>query len=128
MTDTGPAGAASGAGEPDPQRIAAAAEACPSVARLHPGPAAAYLPGKRVPGVSITEDTVTVHVDLAYPATAATLGRELRAGLAGLLAGRQLAISVEDIVLPGDPTPDPVGSTATPALSPPLAPSPGVPL
>lgn len=98
MTTAGLAG-------PDPQRLAEATEECPSVARLHAGPAASYLPGKRVPGISIGDDTVTVHVDLAYPATVATLGQELRTALRGLTDGRRLAISVDDVILPGESTP-----------------------
>lgn len=107
-----PAGDAAATG-PDPELIAAALGACPSVAQLHAGPVASYLPGRRVPGVAIGATSVAVHVDLAYPSSVGALSAEVRVALTGLLQGNRLEIYVDDVVIPAEHTADLVTPPAT---------------
>jgi len=71
------AGSSARPAEPDPQAIATAVEACPSVARLSAGVGgeiATYLPGARVNGVRIRPDAVTVNVIAHWNAAASKVG------------------------------------------------------
>ena len=70
--------------EIDADRIAAAVTALPHVAGLHSGrfgEIATLLPGRRVPGVRIRPDGITVGVTGRYPATAADIGDGVRAAV-----------------------------------------------
>ena len=82
--------------------IAAAAGSCPGVVRLS-GAVRSYLPGRTVPGVVIGPDHVQVNVVTRYGPTVAEIVAGLTAGLASVLDGRALWVSVDDITLPGEP-------------------------
>lgn len=86
--------------EPDPDAIAAAVQACTTVARLSGGIAgevATYLPGRRVTGVRIAERTVTVHVVGVYGPSMAEISTEVNRAVAPLAAGRQVEVVIEDL-------------------------------
>jgi hypothetical protein len=84
---------------PDPEHIAELVRACPLVADLHAGEfgeAATYLPHRRVTGVQLRPGEVGVHVTARYPASITEVDTQLRAALAGHLAGMALTITIED--------------------------------
>jgi hypothetical protein len=89
----------------DVDAIVAAALACPAVVELHgggPHVVATYLPGRRVTGVRVDENTVLVSVVLAY-GPVASLAAEVRAAVAPHAGGRSVDVLVADVQLPDDP-------------------------
>ena len=87
-------------GEPDADAIAAAALACPGVARLHGGTLnefAAYLPGRSVAGVRLAEEHVEVHVVARYGTVLPSLAEEVRAAVLPLAGGCPVEIHIDDI-------------------------------
>jgi len=81
---------------------------CPGVAALSAA-ARSYLPGRTVPGVSVDTDRVDVFVVARYEDPLTDITEQLAEALAGVLAGRALYVHIEDIVMPGEPVPDPTG-------------------
>lgn len=93
-------------GEPDADAVAAAALACPGVAGLHGGPLnefAAYLPGRTVAGVCLTDDHVEVHVVARYGTVLPALAEEVRARVRSLTGGLPVEVHVDDIDVEGGP-------------------------
>jgi hypothetical protein len=87
--------------EVDAAAIAAAVMALPQVAALHSGrfgEIATLLPGRRVPGVRIRPDEITVGVTGRYPATVTDIGDAVRAAVGP--AGLPVHIAIGDIVPP----------------------------
>ena len=113
---------------PDPDAIAAAVSACPTVAGLSGGIAgevATYLPGRRVTGVRIDAATVTVHVVGRYGPTMTEISNEVTRAVTPHAGGRQVGVVIEDLLendagLPGDvppgPRPAPAGDPLTTGL------------
>ncbi|GAB3561866.1 hypothetical protein GCM10027445_01380 [Amycolatopsis endophytica] len=88
--------------EIDAGRIATAVQACPLVAGLHSGrlgEIATYLPGRRVPGVRIRPEEITVGVIGRYPAPVTDIGREVRAAVGPV--GRAVHVWIGDITADG---------------------------
>lgn len=88
----------------DPDALAQAVQSCPSVARLSAGvfgEAATYLPGRRVPGVRLTDTTVEVHVVGLFGITVDQIAREVRAAVAPLVDGRPVDVVISDLALGG---------------------------
>ena len=123
MTDAG--AAADGAPPVDAERVAAAVERVPTVARLSAGSTGAevatYLPGRRVRGVRVDEDSVEVHVVARWPAVLPEVGEAVRSAAAPLVGGRAVEVVIEDIDVPGldEPTEPvaelpPAGATGSP--------------
>ena len=68
----------------DADRLATAVRARPHVAGLHGGrfgEIATYLPGRRIAGIRIRPDAITIGVTGRYPATAAEIDADVRAAL-----------------------------------------------
>lgn len=86
--------------------ISSIVASCPGVAALS-GAAHSYLPGRTVPGVSVDADRVDVFVVARYADPLPRITEQLNDALGGVLAGRALYVHIEDIVMPGDPVPDP---------------------
>ncbi|MEC3973883.1 hypothetical protein [Amycolatopsis sp. H20-H5] len=87
--------------EIDADRIAAAVTALPHVAGLHSGrfgEIATLLPGRRIPGVRIRPDEITVGVTGRYPATVAQLGADVRAAVGPV--DRAVNVRIGDIAPP----------------------------
>ena len=87
-------------------RIAAAVRAVPGVADLHPGmfgEVGTYLPGRRVPGVRITDTTVEVHITVFFDAPVRDTAAAVRSVVAAQLPGAAVNITVEDVVRPHPP-------------------------
>jgi hypothetical protein len=88
----------------DADRIATAVQAGPHVAGLHSGrfgEIATYLPGRRVPGVRVRPDEITIGVTGRYPATATEIGDEVRAAVGPV--GRPVNVRIGDIAPPAAP-------------------------
>jgi hypothetical protein len=80
--------------------IAAAALGCPLVAGLHGGRhghVATYLPGRRVTGIRITEDEVSVHVVAHYPAAMDEVAQQVRSAVGPFTAGLAVNVTIEDL-------------------------------
>lgn len=99
--------------------IVAAVLACPQVAGLHggrDGQAVTYLPGRRVTGIRITLDEVAIHVVAHYPAVMDQVACQIRRAVAPLAAGLRVEVAIEDLAVPGEPSPrtqpQPTGITA----------------
>jgi hypothetical protein len=122
VTDSG---AWAGGPPVDAERVAAAVERVPTVARLSAGSAGAeiatYLPGRRVRGVRVDEATVEVHVVARWPAVLPEVGEAVRSAAAPLVGGRSVAVVIDDLEVPGEDEPTepvaelpPAGTTTGP--------------
>jgi hypothetical protein len=90
-------------------RISAAVLSCPDVASLSAGAfgeVRSYLPGRSVPGVTVDDRTVAVHVVARFGPPLGAIVEQIAAALSPLLAGRELQVTVEDLTLPGDEATD----------------------
>ena len=88
------------AAAPDAEAIAAAVRSAPAVAALHSGglrPVVTLLPGRRVEGVQVTDDRVTVSVVVAQGVPIAVLTDQVRARVAPLAGGRPVDVHVADL-------------------------------
>ncbi|OLR91838.1 hypothetical protein [Actinokineospora bangkokensis] len=91
----------------DPDVIAAAVRAAPGVADLHGGrfgEVATLLPGRRVTGVRVRPDEVTVSVVGRYPATVAEIGTDVRAAVGPLDRPVHVLVSDYAPATPDDPS------------------------
>jgi hypothetical protein len=97
--------------------IVTAVLACPLVAGLHggrEGEAVTYLPGRRITGIRITVDEVAIHVVARYPAAMDQVADQVRRAVAPFVAGLRVDVAIEDLAVPGEPSPrDPPGTTCT---------------
>ena len=85
--------------EPDAARIAAAVLAVPGVAGLHGGrfgEIATFDPPRRVEGVRVREEDVTIAVTAHFPVVAAELAAAVRA--AASVTGRAVHVILADLV------------------------------
>ena len=88
--------------------IVAAVRACPLVAGLHggrDGKAVTYLPGRRITGIRITVDQVAIHVVARYPAVMHQVAGQIRRAVAPLAPGLRIDVAIEDLAVPGEPSP-----------------------
>lgn len=83
----------------DPDAVAAAALACEDVVAVTGGlfGAGTYLPGRRVPGVRITDDGVEVHVVARFGPSMDEIARAVSASVAPVAGGRPVSVVVEDL-------------------------------
>lgn len=93
-------------GEPDPDRLAAAALACPDVVRVDAGTDVAittYLPGRRVDGVRVRDADIAIGVVTRPGVTASQVGAQVLAAVRPLAAGRAVEVVVTDldVTVPG---------------------------
>jgi NADH dehydrogenase FAD-containing subunit len=99
------AGTAAGGPPVDAERVAAAVERVPTVARLSAGSTGAevatYLPGRRVRGVRVGDGSVEVHVVARWPAVLPEVGEAVRAAAAPLVGGRAVDVVIDDLDVPG---------------------------
>lgn len=111
----------------DPDAVAAATLAAPSVARMSGGAlgeVATFLPGRRVPGVRVRPDGVDVHIVARFGANLPLAADEVRRLVRPHAADLPVSVFIDDIVLPGEEQPElPAAGDTTPA-SPGSAPSP----
>jgi len=87
---------------PDPDRIAAAVLQQRDVAGLHGGlfgEVATYLPGRRVTGVQIGGDRISVHVTARLRRPLRQIADDMRAAVLPLAAGLPIDIVIEDVVM-----------------------------
>lgn len=86
--------------------LAAAAAGCPGVAGLYAGrfgEIGSYLPGRRVAGVEVGRDAVTIQVRSRWNVTASDLLRQISTVTAGRTGGRSLRVVMADIEDPAEP-------------------------
>ena len=85
-------------------QVAAAVLTVRGVTGLHGGmfgETATYLPGRRVPGVRLTENVTDIHLTLAYGAPVFTTAHQVRTAVAALVPG-PVNVTVEDVAPPTD--------------------------
>ncbi len=85
-------------------QVAAAVLTVRGVTGLHGGmfgETATYLPGRRVPGVRLTEDVTDIHLTLAYGAPVFATAQQVRTAVAALVPG-PVNVTVEDVAPPTD--------------------------
>ena len=103
-----------------------AVAACPSVSALDGGrfgEVATYLPGRRVPGISIADDAVTIQVRTRWPIPAPQVFSEVAQVVRPLAGTRRIDLVIADI--DGMPPDDgPAGPPGSPAAAPAASPQP----
>jgi hypothetical protein len=62
---------------------------------------ATYLPGRRVPGIRISDGRLEVHVRGAWNVPVATIASQIRSALAALAPGMPIDIVLTDVAEPG---------------------------
>lgn len=98
-------------GAPSADAVAEILAAVPSV-RLHEGSVVGtHLPGRRVHGVRVGDGDVEIHAAVVYPTTVDEAAEAIRAALSALPVGR-VDVTIDDVVLPDDQTPEPTGGGA----------------
>lgn len=115
---SGPTSSDPGSTEAD--LVHAAVLRCAGVAALSAGTFGeirSYLPGRTVPGVKVSDEAVEVHIVAHYGPPVTTVAEQVRSALATLLAGRQLLLDVDDILLPGEAIPDEPPESWSPAAA-----------
>lgn len=94
--------------EVDPDAVASAVTACPHVASLSAGTVgeiATYLPGRRVQGIRVQDESLEIHVVARWGTPLPEIGAEVRRAVAALAGGRPITVSIEDVETPeSDPT------------------------
>lgn len=96
----------------DVDAVAAAVAACAGVSELSGGrfgEIATYLPGRRVAGVTVSADTVTVQVRARWGRPVDAMFAEVLAAAGSMLKGKQLALVVTDVD-------DPPGTATAPVV------------
>jgi len=79
--------------------VAAAVLTVPGVIGLHGGmfgETATYLPGRRVPGVRLTENVTDIHLSVVYGAPVFATAQQVRTAVAALVTG-PVNVTVEDV-------------------------------
>ncbi|WP_202610040.1 Asp23/Gls24 family envelope stress response protein [Herbidospora solisilvae] len=85
---------------PDAGRIAETVVSCPGVAGLTRGPfgtVATYRPGGSVPGVSLRDEAVEIHVAVRYGRPIPEIVDEVREAVSPLSGDRRVDVMVEDV-------------------------------
>lgn len=80
--------------------VADIVRAVPGVADLHAGmfgEVATYLPGRRVTGVRVTDDSVDVHITVSAESPVRPTAASVRAAVAAALPGHAVDVTVEDV-------------------------------
>ena len=93
---------------PSADSVAERTVRCRSVARISSGPfgeVATYLPGRRVPGIRLTDHTIEVHVVARWGVRVSDLAAEVRAAVQPTAAGRSVDVHVDDVEIPAWPVP-----------------------
>ncbi len=106
----------SGPSTPDAEVIAAAVRTAPAVAALDTGGlhmVVTLLPGRRVDGVQVTDERVTVSVVVAQGVPIPVLIDQVRTRVAPLTGGRPVDVHVADLQLAAEEQPAlPAGRSA----------------
>jgi hypothetical protein len=76
--------------------VAATVVACPAVAGLADGPAATYLPGRKVTGVAVRDHVIAVSVIARWEPLPEVV-RQVRAAVVSAAPGRVVDVDVADI-------------------------------
>ncbi|GAA2367595.1 hypothetical protein Cme02nite_28650 [Catellatospora methionotrophica] len=103
----------------DVEAVAAATRACRGVEKLLVGlpEVATYLPGRRVPGVRVSDTTVEVQLRAAWAIPAYEVGAAVQAAVAPLAGGRAVDVRIAELGDPPAITPDGADSRPTAVAS-----------
>jgi uncharacterized alkaline shock family protein YloU len=107
---TSPTGATLAGAEPDPDAIAAVVRGVNGVVDLSGGAigeVATYLPGRRVTGVQVGEDSIEVHVVAEYGLSVLDVADQVRTAVRGLEPQRIVNVAIDDVRLPGEDSAEP---------------------
>ena len=88
-----------------PDAVVERVTACPSVARISPGPVgevATYLPGRRVPGVRLGDDRIEIHVVARWGVRVPDLAADVRAAVQSIAADVLVDVHVDDVEVPNE--------------------------
>jgi hypothetical protein len=99
----------------DVDALAAAVRSCPGVDDLDGGPLgsiATYLPGRKLPGIRIGSDRVTIQVRGMWDVPVAELVAQVRLAVAPFIGGRTVDIVVADLADPAPPDSAPLAPDA----------------
>jgi hypothetical protein len=88
---------------PPADRIAAALDRCPVVARRTDGPIGTYLPDRVVRGVAVREGAVRVAVVAVYGPPLAEVADRVRAVVSRCAPGHRVDVEIDDLALPDEP-------------------------
>lgn len=102
----------------DVDAVAAAVRGCAAVDDLQGDPLGSltsYLPGRRVAGVRVAEDRVTIGVRARWGVPVSELAVQVRAAVTTLVAPRLVDITVTDVA---DPSEEVAASTPAPGTTP----------
>lgn len=89
----------------EPDAVVAAALACPHVAAMSSGLAgevATYLPGRRVPGLRLTDQEVELHIVAKWGPSLPEVADAVRKAVAPVTGGLPTSVYVEDIEVPDE--------------------------
>ncbi len=89
--------------EVDVDAVARVASTVPGVESLSSGlvpEVATYLPGRRVPGIRVTDGDVEIHVKAVWGRPLAEVADQVRVAVAPLVGPRTVNVHVDDIELP----------------------------
>ncbi len=114
---TKPTGATVARSEPDPDAIAAVVRGVNGVVDLSGGAigeVATYLPGRRVTGVQVGEDSIEVHVVAEYGLSVLDVADRVRTAVRALAPERIVNVAVDDVRLPGEDSAEQDKQAATP--------------
>lgn len=107
--------------------VAAAVRACPGVDDLDGGPVSArlatYLPGRKIDGLKVTQDALTVQIRGVWDVPATEVGAQIRFAVSDLAIGRRVDIIIADLTpAPGyEPEPAPAPHPKPPSQPEPAA-------
>lgn len=106
----------------DADTVADIARAVAGVADVHPGPfgeVGTHLPGRRVPGVRISNGHIAVHLAVTMGAPIGTTAAAVRDAIVARFPGRAVDVTVEDVTRtaspPSQPAPPHTHTTAATA-------------
>lgn len=91
------------------EAVATAVRTVPGVAELSAGPfgaVATYLPGERISGVAVRDAEVEIHLVATIHRPLPELLARVRAAVEPLAGAREVAVTVDDIVLDDEDAPD----------------------
>ncbi|MBA3266105.1 MAG: Asp23/Gls24 family envelope stress response protein [Nocardioidaceae bacterium] len=87
--------------------LAAAVQSCAGVASLSGGTfgeVATYLPGRRVRGVRLTDETVEVHIVAFWGPPLPPVAAQIRVAAAPFAGSRTIDVYIDDLLLPDTTT------------------------
>ena len=108
MNDPAPSGVEQSVPPEIAEVVGQATTSVSGVAGLHPGMfgvIGTYLPGRRVPGIRVDENSVEIHVTAVYGSDLSALAAAIRSRVSILTGTRDVNVCVEDVTAASPPSP-----------------------